>query len=175
MNLILKANVRKLGSIGDIVGTSIGYGKYLLLNGLACYNTKENVEEINKRRAELELAAEKKKDHHMEIVNKINSVNCFIILKQASRSGQLYGSVSSKEIASVISEKIEMQLDSRYIKTDSIKSIGEYDIAVMLDCDVETKFKLSIRDINSNEIQQERSEKIDFENFEMQKEERKEE
>tara|TARA_B100000989_G_scaffold251284_1_gene199283 strand:+ start:429 stop:1058 length:630 start_codon:yes stop_codon:yes gene_type:complete len=144
MEIILLQKINKLGNIGDTVDVKPGFGRnYLIPSGKALRATKENKETFETTKAKL---LEKNKDE-IEKAEKIRadveSLN-LIIVRSASDTGILYGSVTTRDIANLIGEN-GVTLSRRQIALDKpIKELGLYDMSVILHPEVESKIKLKV-------------------------------
>ena len=144
MEIILLQKINKLGNIGDTVKVKPGFGRnYLIPSGKALRATKENKEIFETTKAKL---LEKNKDE-IEKAEKIRadveSLN-LIIVRSASDTGILYGSVTTRDIANLIGEN-GVSLSRRQIALDKpIKELGLYDMSVILHPEVESKIKLKV-------------------------------
>ena len=144
MEIILLQKINKLGNIGDTVEVKPGFGRnYLIPSGKALRATKENKEIFETTKAKL---LEKNKDE-IEKAEKIRadveSLN-LIIVRSASDTGILYGSVTTRDIANLIGEN-GVSLSRRQIALDKpIKELGLYDMSVILHPEVESKIKLKV-------------------------------
>ena len=144
MEIILLQKINKLGNIGDTVEVKPGFGRnYLIPSGKALRATKENRETFETTKAKL---LEKNKDE-IEKAEKIRadveSLN-LIIVRSASDTGILYGSVTTRDIANLIGEN-GVTLSRRQIALDKpIKELGLYDMSVILHPEVESKIKLKV-------------------------------
>ncbi len=144
MEIILLQKINKLGKIGDTVEVKPGFGRnYLIPSGKALRATKENKEIFETTKAKL---LEKNKDE-IEKAEKIRadveSLN-LIIVRSASDTGILYGSVTTRDIANLIGEN-GVSLNRRQIALDKpIKELGLYDMSVILHPEVESKIKLKV-------------------------------
>src|SRR5260221_6202798 len=104
MEVILLERVAKLGQIGDIVRVKDGFARnYLLRKGKALRATKENRSRFEKMRVELEARNLEQKEEAEKIAQKLDGQS-YTVLRQAADSGQLYGSVSPRDIAVLVTE-----------------------------------------------------------------------
>ena len=97
--VILLERVENLGAMGDVVAVKPGYARnYLLPQAKALRATKENVAYFETQKASLQKANAEKKSEAEKLSKKIEGTKV-VIIRQASEGGQLYGSVSSRDIA----------------------------------------------------------------------------
>jgi large subunit ribosomal protein L9 len=99
MNIILLERVAKLGQMGEVVRVRDGYARnFLLPQGKALRATETNKKQFEGQRAQLEARNLERKSEAQTVAEKLNG-QTFVVIRQAGDSGQLYGSVSSRDIA----------------------------------------------------------------------------
>ncbi|MGE0650362.1 MAG: 50S ribosomal protein L9 [Alphaproteobacteria bacterium] len=132
MDLLLLERIENLGNMGDVVKVRPGYARnYLLPQKKALRATKENRDYFESRRVELETANVAKRSVAETLSKDVNGVSV-IIVRQASESGQLYGSVRPKDIADALAEK-GAGVDRTQVRlNDPIKTIGMHRVRVAL-------------------------------------------
>ena len=165
MEVILLQKINKLGNIGDTVEVKPGFGRnYLIPSGKALRATKENKAVFETTKAKL---LEKNKDEiekAEKIRAEVESLN-LIIVRSASDTGILYGSVTTRDIANLIGEN-GITLSRKQIALDKpIKELGLYDMSVILHPEVESKIKLKVvRSLGDTtpDIKNEKDEDKDF-------------
>ena len=130
MKVILKANIKKLGKIGDLVEVKNGYArKFLFPNNMALRDSKKNLEYYNNIKEEIKNKEEKKLEEAKNIIEKIKNLNVEFS-KEADEKDQLYGSISKKEILDQFKEnKIFIHSDDIDMK-NPIRTLGEHEISV---------------------------------------------
>jgi large subunit ribosomal protein L9 len=145
MDLILLQKVLNLGDLGDLVKVKAGYGRnYLVPQGKAVPATKQNLEQFEARRAELEAAA---KDRLGQAQTRESGLTDVIveITANASEEGSLYGSIGPREVASAVSALGREITKSEVIMGEGpIRHVGEHDVIVHLHADVETQVKVIV-------------------------------
>ena len=145
MKVILLENIKKLGSIGQQVNVKDGFGRnFLLKKGKALLPTKENIAHFETKKAEIIKKNEIEKNKAIEISKELKSVK-INIQKEIMENGNLYGSVTIKEICSAIlsSSKIEIKPEQIELATN-IKSQGEYKFIVNLHAEVQSEVLLEV-------------------------------
>ena len=144
MEIILLQKITKLGNIGDTVEVKPGFGRnYLIPSGKALRATKENKEIFETSKAKLLEKNKDEIDKAEKIRADVESLN-LIIVRSASDTGILYGSVTTRDIANLIGEN-GVTLSRRQIALDKpIKELGLYDMSVILHPEVESKIKLKV-------------------------------
>ena len=104
MEVILLERIEKLGQMGDIVKVKPGFARnYLLPQAKALRSNKENLALFESRKAQLEAANLKRKEEAEQISAKMEGLN-LVIVRQAAETGQLYGSVTGRDIRDAIRE-----------------------------------------------------------------------
>ena len=145
MKVILLENIKKLGSIGQQVNVKDGFGRnFLLKKGKALLPTKENIAHFETKKAEIIKKNEIEKNRAIEISKELKSVK-INIEKEIMENGNLYGSVTIKEICSAIlsSSKIEIKPEQIELATN-IKSKGEYKFIINLHAEVQSEVLLEV-------------------------------
>lgn len=134
MKLILLQRVEKLGRIGDIVTVKRGYGvNFLLPKGVAMRATEDNIKKFENEKASLESLDLKHKDEAEVLCKKINNKE-IVLIRQAGESGQLFGSVSARDIADQVNDE---HVKKNQIRIEHpIKEIGIHPVRVQLHPDV---------------------------------------
>ena len=145
MKVILTEKITKLGNIGDAVEVKTGFARnFLLPNGKAMRWTRENVALFEAKKAELvarEVAAKKEAESHVDAVKNAK----LHMIRQAGDTGQLYGSVSSRDIARALKEIANVTVTSAQVLLGSpIKSIGAFDTKIALHPDVVVPVKVYV-------------------------------
>src|SRR5687768_16583442 len=137
MEVILLEHVAKLGQMGEVVRVKNGFARnFLLPNGKALRATKENRERFEGMKVELEARNVEARGEAEKIAKKIDGKSV-VVLRQAGESGQLYGSVSNRDIASLLSGDGLTVNRSQIVLNAPIKAIGSYKVAVALHPEVE--------------------------------------
>ena len=137
MEVILLERVAKLGQMGDIVRVKDGYARnYLLRKGKALRATDDNKGRFDKMKVQLETRNLELKGEAGKIASKLDGQN-FTVLRQASESGQLYGSVSTRDLADLVTQSGFSVSRSQIDLNAPIKSIGVHKVPVALHPEVE--------------------------------------
>lgn len=144
MDVILLERVENLGQMGDVVKVRAGYARnFLLPEKKALRATKDNLSQFEKRRAQLEVQNLKRKDEAKSASVKIDGLTV-VILRQAGESGQLYGSVTSRDIAEAITEA-GFTVERRQVTIDRpIKALGIHPIRVVLHPEVTAAVSVNV-------------------------------
>jgi large subunit ribosomal protein L9 len=132
VELILLERVEKLGQMGQLVKVKPGFARnYLLAQKKALRATKENLEYFESQRAQLEANNLQRRGEATEIGGKLEGLTV-VIVRQAGESGQLYGSVSARDIADAVTEA-GFTIEKRQVALDRpIKSLGLHPLKVIL-------------------------------------------
>ena len=144
MNIILLERIENLGQIGDLVKVKSGYARnFLLPKGKAVFASKENMKIFEDKKAQLEGENIKKIKEAQNLANSLK-FNEIILIRAASESGQLYGSVTAKDIAQEITN-LGLSIDkSQVILNKTLKTLSFEDVSVKLHPEVYIKLKLNI-------------------------------
>ena len=144
MDIILLERVDKLGQIGDLVSVKSGFARnYLLPQGKAVFASKENIKLFEERKLQLEGDNIARKNEAQKLADKIK-FNEVVVIRAASESGQLYGSVSAKDIAQAVSDAGLTINKSQVILNKSLKTLSYEDVFIKLHPEVEFSIKLNI-------------------------------
>ena len=150
MEVILLETFDRLGQIGDVVKVKNGFARnYLIPNKKALRANKENKEKFVKIKNDLIEKNNKVIQESNEVIKKIENKE-IIFIRNASDNGQLYGSVSPKDIANYFSEKkISIKPANINLHT-SIKKIGIYDLNIKLHAEVGCSLKINVATSEQN-------------------------
>ena len=151
MKVILLENVRKIGSIGQIIEVKRGFARnYLISKKKALFASKENIKEVEKIKQDLSKKDLDKKKEAKEINEKIKNKQ-YEIKKLSTENKELYGSVKPTEISKVIEEIDKVKINPSLIQpSKEIKSIGDFDVIINLHPEVQTQ--IVIKTIPQEEI-----------------------
>ena len=145
MEVVLLENIKNLGQIGDVVDVKRGHGRnFLIKYGKALKASKENIDLVNKKKAELnqknlELIKSAKK-----ILNIINHVN-YKFSKRTKENEELYGSIKPIEISKVIENTNNIKIKPSQIDlVNEIKKIGSYEVKINLHAEVIAKIHIEV-------------------------------
>jgi len=144
MDIILLERIEKLGQIGDLVSVKSGFARnYLLPQGKAVFASKENIKLFEERKSQLEGENIARKNEAQKLADKIK-FNEVVLIRAASESGQLYGSVSAKDIAQAVSDAGLSINKNQVILNKSLKTLSYEDVSIKLHPEVELSVKLNI-------------------------------
>ena len=173
MQVVLLERIGRLGQMGDVVKVKDGYARnFLLPQGKALRATKENLARFEKDRAQLEARNLELKGEAQKVAEKLDG-QTFVAIRTAGDTGQLYGSVSTRDIAELISAG-GFSVDRRQVLLDKpIKALGVHELRVSLHPEVQVKVKVNVarsqdeaeRQARGEDVTVIREEKIELETF----------
>jgi len=132
MDVILLERIAKLGNLGDVVKVKPGYARnYLLPQRKALRATEANMSYYEREKAALEAANEAKRSEAGEVSTALDG-RFLVLIRQAGESGQLYGSVTARDIATAASEKGYAVTRQQVVIDRPIKELGLHDLDVRL-------------------------------------------
>ncbi|BBK42661.1 50S ribosomal protein L9 [Allostella vacuolata] len=132
MDVILLERVENLGQMGEVVKVRAGYARnFLLPKKKALRATKENMSTFEKRRAQLEAMNLKRREEAQSVASKMEGLSITAI-RQAGESGQLYGSVSPKDVADAVTAAGFTIERSQVLIDQPIKTLGLHPVRVAL-------------------------------------------
>ena len=144
MEVILLERVAKLGQMGDVVSVKPGYARnYLLLQGKALTASKENIAHFEAQKAQLEANNLETKKEAEALGEKLDGQK-FVVIRAASDGGNLYGSVSPRDVANVATENGYTVERKQVIIPDPIKELGLHTAVVHLHPEVEVEVILNV-------------------------------
>ena len=141
MKIILKEDVKKLGSVGDLVTVKDGYGRnYLIPKKKAVLATKSALNELELMKLRVAHQAELTVQEAKELAQKIESTSLTVSVK-TGENNKIFGTVTNIQIASALAEK-GIQVDRKNISIDNdVKLLGEYTATVNILGDLKPKAK----------------------------------
>jgi large subunit ribosomal protein L9 len=153
--IILLEKVEKLGLMGEIVSVKAGYARnFLLPQGKALRATKGNIAYFEAEKASLQATNKKKATAASTVSKKIDGKTINLI-RQASESGQLYGSVNSRDITDVIEAECGVKLERSQVEINqNFKSIGLFDVSIRLHPEVKAIVTLNIARSEQEAVEQ---------------------
>ena len=145
MKVILTTNLKKLGKVGDSVKVKDGYARnYLLPKKMALRENKKNLEYYENIKEDIKKNEEQKKEEANNLLSKIKKLN-ISFTKEADENGQLYGSISKREILNYLSEN-DIKIHSDDLKIEKpIRNIGEHEIEVNPYTDLKELIKITVK------------------------------
>ena len=145
MKVILLENIRKIGSIGEIIDVKRGFARnYLISKKKALFASKANIKEVEVIKQELNKKDQEKKGKAKLIQEKIKN-KVFEIKKLSTENKELYGSVKPTEISKVIEENLKIEINPSQIQPiKEIKSLGEFKVMINLHSEVQEQIIVKV-------------------------------
>mgnify|MGYP001398633496 CR=1 FL=1 len=145
MKVILLENVKRVGSIGEVIEVKRGYARnFLIANKKALYASKENVAQVEKIKSDLSQKDNEKKKEAVQISEQINGKE-YLVKKLSTENNELYGSVKPTEIAKLIHEENKIDITPSMIQPiEEIKSLGKFKVKVSLHSEVDAEITISV-------------------------------
>jgi large subunit ribosomal protein L9 len=144
MEVILLERVAKLGQMGDVVRVKDGFARnFLLPKGKALRATKDNKAKFETMKTQLEARSLELMGDAGKVAGKLNGQS-FVVLRQASETGQLYGSVSPRDLAAILIEGGFSVNRSQIALNAPIKTVGLHKVPVALHPEVEVIITINV-------------------------------
>ena len=145
MKVILLENLRKIGSIGEVIDVKRGFARnYLIANKKALYASKENIKEVEKIKSALGKKDLEKKKEAKQIFEKINN-KIFSVKKLSTENDELYGSVKPTEISKIILENIKIDINPSLIQLmNEIKALGKFKVKINLHSEIQAEISINV-------------------------------
>ena len=144
MNIILLERIEKLGQMGELVSVKSGYARnFLLPQGKAVFASKENIKMFEEKKSQLEGENITRKKEAQNLADNIKFKEV-VLIRAASESGQLYGSVSAKDISNVVTEAGLSINKSQVELNKALKTLSYEDISIKLHPEIAINLKLNI-------------------------------
>tara|TARA_Y100000816_G_C26048294_1_gene549451 strand:+ start:677 stop:1135 length:459 start_codon:yes stop_codon:yes gene_type:complete len=145
MKVILLENVRKVGSIGQIIDVKRGFARnYLISHKKALFASKDNIKEVEKIKSELNKKDQDKKNEAKAIDEKIKNKE-FVIKKLSTENKELYGSVKPTDISKILKESENIVVNPSMIQpTKEIKSLGVFKVNLNIHPDIQSQVTIKV-------------------------------
>ena len=145
MRVILLENIKKIGSIGEVIDVKRGFARnFLIANKKALYASKENISKVEKIKSQLSKKDSEKKKHAKEVFEKINKKE-YNIKKLSTENNELYGSVKPTEISKLIKETDKLDIKPSMIQpVKEIKSLGKFKVKISLHSEVDAEININV-------------------------------
>jgi len=146
MKIILLENLKRIGSIGEVIDVKRGFARnFLIANKKALYASKENIKQVEKIRSELSKKDNEKKQDAKMISEKINKKE-YNVKKLSTENKELYGSVKPTEISKLIFEKSKIKIKPSMIQPiKEIKSLGKFKVKISLHSEVDAEITIDVK------------------------------
>ena len=145
MKVILLENVKRIGSIGEVIDVKRGFARnFLIANKKALYASKENIKEVEKIKAELSKKDNEKKKEASQIAEQINGKE-YSVKKLSTENNELYGSVKPTEISKLIQKENEIDVKPSMIQpVEEIKALGKFKVKISLHSEVDAEITINV-------------------------------
>ena len=153
MQIILLENIKNLGNIGDVLNVKRGYARnYLIKNNKALYASEKNINEVNKKKAELNKKDLEVKKDAKKLFNLLNN-KTFKVKKLVTENNELYGSVKPTEISKIIfvKENIKVKPSQMDLET-GIKTVGMFKVNINLHAEIQANILIQVEKLEDNKI-----------------------
>ena len=146
MRIILLENVKRLGSIGEVIDVKRGYGRnFLIANKKALYASKENILQVEKIKSDLSKKDNEKKKDASQILEQIKGKE-YIVKKLSTENNELYGSVKPTEISKLILNENKVDIKPSMIQPiNEIKSLGKFKVKISLHSEIEAEIIVNVQ------------------------------
>ncbi len=146
MKVILLENIKRIGSIGEVIDVKRGFARnFLIANKKALYASKENIKEVEKIKSELAKKDNNKKSEAQKISEQINNKE-YSIKKLSTENNELYGSVKPTEISKLIQEINKIDVKPSMIQPiQEIKSLGKHKVKISLHSAVDAEITINVK------------------------------
>ena len=153
MQIILLENIKNLGNIGDVLDVNRGYARnYLIKNNKALYASEKNINEVNKKKAQLNKKDLEVKKDAKKLFNLLNN-KTFKVKKLVTENNELYGSVKPTEISKIIFEKENIKIKPSQMDLESgIKTVGMFKVNVNLHAEIQANILIQVEKLEDNKI-----------------------
>ena len=145
MKVVLLENVKRIGSIGEVIDVKRGYARnFLIANKKALHASKDNILQVEKIKSELSKKDNEKKKDAIKISEKINGKE-YNVKKLSTENNELYGSVKPTEISKLIQNENNVDIKPSMIQpVEEIKSLGKFKVKISLHSEVDAEIKIIV-------------------------------
>ena len=145
MKVILLENLKRIGSIGEVIDVKRGFARnFLIANKKALYASKENIKEVEKIKSELSKKDNEKKHNAKKISEKIDKKE-YTVKKLSTENNELYGSVKPTEISKLIFDESKIEIKPSMIQpVKEIKSLGKFKVKISLHSEVDAEITIKV-------------------------------
>ncbi|MDA9710073.1 50S ribosomal protein L9 [Candidatus Pelagibacter sp.] len=146
MKVILLENVKKIGSIGEVIDVKRGFARnFLIANKKALYASKENIKQVEKIKSDLSKKDNEKKAEAQKIFEQVNN-KVYFVKKLSTENNELYGSVKPTEIAKLIHETNKIDIKPSMIQpVQEIKALGKFRVKIYLHSAVDAEITINVQ------------------------------
>lgn len=144
MKVLLVKDVYKLGRAGEIKKVADGYGRnFLLPQGFAVLATAGALKQVDRIKSQAEIRRSSQNNELKGVADQINGV-VLTFSSKAGETGKLYGSITTQDIATALSEKIRFEVKRQQVDTQPIRTLGEFTAHVRLTMDLMPEIKVIV-------------------------------
>jgi large subunit ribosomal protein L9 len=144
MKVMLLKDVYKLGRAGDIKKVADGYGRnFLIPQGLATLATAGALKQVDKIRSQAEVRRTEQNSELKGLAAQINGLS-LVFNAKAGETGKLYGSITTQDVATAITEKVRYEVKKQQVDMQPIRILGEYTVHVRLTMDLVPEVKVIV-------------------------------
>ena len=145
MKVILLENMKRIGSIGEVIDVKRGFARnFLIANKKALYASKENIKEVEKIKTELSKKDNEKKKDASQVAQQINGKE-YSVKKLSTENNELYGSVKPTEISKLIQEENKVDIKPSMIQpVEEIKALGKFKVKISLHSEVDAQITINV-------------------------------
>ena len=150
MKVILLENLKRIGSIGEIIDVKRGFARnFLIANKKALYASKENISQVEKIKTDLSKKDNEKKKEAKNIQEQIDKKE-YKVKKLSTENNELYGSVKPTEISKLIQEVNNLDVKPAMIQPiQEIKSLGKFKVKISLHSEVDAEITINVESAES--------------------------
>tara|TARA_B100001059_G_C17605580_1_gene461829 strand:- start:302 stop:760 length:459 start_codon:yes stop_codon:yes gene_type:complete len=150
MKVILLENIKRIGSIGEVIEVKRGFARnFLISNKKALYASKENIKQVEKIKSELSKKDNEKKKDAKTIFEQINK-KTYKVQKLSTENNELYGSVKPTEISKLIQQNDKIDIKPSMIQPiNEIKSLGKFKVKISLHSEVDAEIDIEVESAES--------------------------
>jgi large subunit ribosomal protein L9 len=144
MKVLLVKDVYKLGRAGDIKKVADGYGRnFLISQGFAVLATPGALKQVERIKAQAEIRRNAQNEELKDIAAQIQGLT-LVFPAKAGETGKLYGSITTQDIASALTEKTRFEVKRQQVDTQPIRALGEFTAHVRLTMDLVPEIKIIV-------------------------------
>ncbi|MBL8062601.1 MAG: 50S ribosomal protein L9 [Anaerolineales bacterium] len=144
MKVLLMKDVYKLGRAGDIKKVADGFGRnFLIPQGLAVLATEGALKQVQKIKSQAEIRRSAQNNELKGLADQIQDVT-LVFAAKAGETGKLYGSITTQDVATALTEKVRFEVKRQQVDTQPIRTLGEFTAHVRLTMDLVPEIKIIV-------------------------------
>ena len=145
VQVVLTESISSLGKDGDVVDVAPGYARnFLFPTGKAVNVTPSVLKQIERKREQEKIAAEKVKKEALDFKTALKTIGRFTIKKQVGEDGVLFGTVTNGDVAEAIKVSTKKEIDRRDIQVPDIHTLGSYTVQIKLHQEVSAEVNIEV-------------------------------